>query len=86
MTAAGCSNSETVTVNVVPQLVLTSTLTPAPVCSGVVFNYTATSDVAGVTYTWKRNPIISINNNTGNNGTGANISDNLTSSAIVPVR
>ena len=85
LTAAGCSNTETVTVNVVPQLVLSSTLTPDPVCSGVVFNYTATSDVAGVTFIWKRNPIGSINNNTGNNGTGTSIAETLTSSAIVPV-
>ena len=85
ITAAGCLASQTVTVGVVPALVLSSTLTPSPVCSGTLFSYTATSDVPGVTYTFKRNAINTINNNTAGNGTGAVISEILTSSAFVPV-
>lgn len=85
MTAAGCSNSQTVTVNVVPDLVLSSTLTPAPICSGLLFAYTATSEVSGVSFSWKRNPITVINSNTGSNGSNASISENLSSSAVVPV-
>lgn len=85
MTAAGCSNSQTVTVNVVPDLVLSSTLTPAPVCSGTLFAYTATSEVSGVSFSWKRNPITVINSNTGSNGSNASISETLSSSALVPV-
>lgn len=85
MTAAGCSNTQTVTVNVVPDLVLSSTLTPAPVCSGTVFSYTATSEVSGVSFSWRRNAITSINSNTGNSGSDASISETLTSSAVVPV-
>ncbi|MCX6263126.1 MAG: hypothetical protein NTZ47_01105, partial [Bacteroidetes bacterium] len=85
ITAAGCLSSQTVTVGVVPALVLSSTLTPSPVCSGTLFSYTATSDVPGVTYTFKRNAINTINNNTAGNGTGAVISEILTSSAFIPV-
>ncbi|MCA6493124.1 MAG: gliding motility-associated C-terminal domain-containing protein [Chitinophagaceae bacterium] len=85
MTTAGCSNSQTVTVNVVPDLVLSSTLTPAPVCSGTLFAYTATSEVSGVSFSWKRNPISVINSNTGSNGSNASISETLSSSALVPV-
>lgn len=85
LTAAGCSNTQTVTVNVVPDLVLSSTLTPAPVCSGTIFAYSATSEVSGVSFSWRRNPIASINSNTGNNGSDAFIDETLTSSAIVPV-
>ncbi|MCA6486028.1 MAG: hypothetical protein IM547_11545, partial [Chitinophagaceae bacterium] len=85
MTAAGCSNTQTVTVNVVPDLVLSSTLTPAPVCSGTLFAYTATSEVSGVSFSWKRNPITVINSNTGSNGSNASISETLSSSALVPV-
>ena len=85
MTASGCANTQTVTVNVVPELILSSTLTPPPVCSGTVFAYTSTSDVAEVTYTWKRNPLTGINGNSGGNGTGAFISEMLTSSAAVPI-
>jgi gliding motility-associated-like protein len=85
ITAAGCLASQTVTVGVVPALILSSTRTPSPVCSGTLFSYTATSDVPGVTYTWKRIAITTINNNTAGNGTGAVISETLISSAFVPV-
>ncbi|MCA6487324.1 MAG: hypothetical protein IM534_05650, partial [Chitinophagaceae bacterium] len=85
LTASGCTNTQTVTVNVVPELILSSTLTPTPVCSGTVFAYTSTSDVAGVTFTWKRNPLAAINGNSGGNGTGAFISEILNSSAAIPV-
>jgi len=85
ITAAGCLASQTVTVGVVPALVLSSTLTPSPVCSGTIFSYTATSDVPGVAYTWKRNAINTINNNIAGSGTGAFISESLTSSEFVPV-
>jgi gliding motility-associated-like protein len=85
ITAAGCLASQTVTVGVVPALVLSSTLTPSPVCSGTLFSYTATSDVPGITYAWRRNAINTINNNTAGNGIGAFISETLTSSAFVPV-
>lgn len=85
LTAAGCSNTQTVTINVVPELILSSTLTPAPVCSGTVFTYTATSEVSGVSFSWRRNPITTINSNIGNSGTGASISETLTSSEVVPV-
>ncbi|TWW10228.1 hypothetical protein E3A20_07270, partial [Planctomyces bekefii] len=85
ITAAGCASSQTVTVGVVPNLILSSTLTPLPICNGTVFAYTATSDVPGVTYVWRRAAINSINNNIAGSGVGAVISESLTSSAIVPV-
>ena len=85
ITAAGCTNSQTVTVGVVPNIILSSTLTPSPICNGTVFAYTATSDVPGVTYAWRRAAISSINNNIAGSGVGAVINESLSSSAIVPV-
>ena len=56
LTANGCANSTTysviVTVNPTPEF--TSILAPAKICSGSVFNYTPTSQLAGATFSWTR--------------------------------
>ncbi len=48
---------------------LSSTLTPAPICSGTVFNYAPTSIVSGAAFTWTRAAVVGISN-TANSGTG----------------
>lgn len=51
LTANGCSNTQNVTVQVNPSPVLTSSLTPAPICSGSAFSYTPSSSTPGTTFT-----------------------------------
>jgi hypothetical protein len=46
-----------------PQVpMLSSTLTPPPVCSGTLFNYTPTSASPGATFTWTRAAVAGISN------------------------
>lgn len=85
-TLEGCSNSETVTVNInpLPQL---SSGQPAAICSGDTFTYSPTSTTAG-TYTWVRNAIAEINepSNSGTGIMGTNtISEVLTNNTSNPV-
>ena len=47
-------------VHVYPYPVLTSTATPDPLCNGVVFSYTPTSDVGGTSFMWNRATIAGI--------------------------
>jgi hypothetical protein len=66
----GGSQPFSITVNPLP--VLTSTLTPAYVCSGSVFNYTPTTSITGVTSTtfnWSRAAVTGISN-AASSGTG----------------
>ena len=70
----GCTNKQNVSVIVSPTPILTSTLTPPPICSNRVFSYTPTSNLAGTTYNWHRiaDPGIKVNGiaNTDGYGTG----------------
>jgi hypothetical protein len=75
LTANGCSNTEAITVRVMPVPVLTSTLTPNGICDSSIFNYTPVSATAGVTYSWVRPFVLGINSIAGS-GTG-NVSDTL---------
>lgn len=69
------------TVNPTPTL--SSTLTPAAICSGATFNYTSTSNVAGTTFSWQRLPATGV---TGGATTGTgNISQTLTNTTSNPV-
>ena len=52
--SAGCQTLQYVDVVVNPNPMLSSTLTPAAVCSGSPFSYTPTSATAGTTYAWTR--------------------------------
>ncbi|MCE9540500.1 MAG: gliding motility-associated C-terminal domain-containing protein, partial [Bacteroidetes bacterium] len=78
LTANGCTNPTTysviVTVNPTPEF--TSTLSPGRICSGSVFNYTPTSQLTGVTYTWTRPDVSGLSNIAGA-GAGA-IAETLT--------
>ena len=54
---AGCTGTGWVTLAtwaVNPYPVLTSTATPDPLCNGLVFSYTPTSDVGGTSFVWNR--------------------------------
>lgn len=68
----GCTNTTpvNVTVSVNPSPLLSSTLTPAAICSGATFAYTPTSNNNNVTFTWTRAAVSGISNLAAN-GTGA---------------
>ena len=83
LSANGCSNQQTVTVVVNPTPTLSSTLTPAAVCSGTPFNYTATSGVAGTTFSWTRGVVAFISNAAGS-GSSASISETLNNAGTTP--
>jgi hypothetical protein len=63
---------------------LSSTLTPSPICSDSLFNYTATSAVSGTTFSWSR-AVLSEIAEPATSGTGANISERLTNTSASPV-
>ncbi|MFY7885376.1 MAG: PKD-like domain-containing protein, partial [Dolichospermum sp.] len=62
LTANGCSNVETVSVDVYPTPVLTSTLTPASICNLTTFSYAPTSATSGTTFSWSRAAVAGITN------------------------
>lgn len=71
----------TVTVNPLPEL--SSSATPASVCSNASFTYTPTSSTAGASYVWSRLAVGGISN-TGNQGAG-NINEILLNTTINPI-
>ncbi len=60
LSASGCTSSQNVTVTVNPIPVLSSSLTPPPICSGTAFNYTPTSATPGTTFSWTRASVVGI--------------------------
>lgn len=79
-TAASCgSSAQSVTVSVKPLPVLNSSLTPAAICSGATFGYTATSATGGgaATFAWSRATVTGITE-AGNSGSSNPISQVLT--------
>jgi hypothetical protein len=79
----GCTGTPvTVTITVKPKPVLSSTLTPAAICSGSTFNYTPTSLTAGTTFSWTR---AAIPGGTAANSGAGSISEVLTTPATVNV-
>ncbi|MCK9413375.1 MAG: gliding motility-associated C-terminal domain-containing protein [Prolixibacteraceae bacterium] len=64
LSANGCTNPVTfnVVLQVNPAPVLTSGLTPPPICSGTVLSYTPTSSMAGTTFSWSRAAVAGISN------------------------
>ena len=86
LTAAGCSGAArtSVTVTVTQLAVLSSTLTPAAICSGTTFSYSATSTTTGATFSWIRAVVAGISNLAGS-GSTANISETLTNTTTGPV-
>jgi len=84
ITADGCSNTGqdvVVTVNPTPQL--SSTLTPAEICNGSTFVYTASSATSGSTFAWSRATIAGITE-PGTSGTG-DVSEVLTNTTTAPI-
>ena len=65
----GCGDTQNVSVIVYPHPVLTSSLTPSPVCSGATFSYSPTSNVESTNFTWSRAIQPGISNAAGS-GTG----------------
>ncbi|MEI8097830.1 MAG: PKD-like domain-containing protein [Sediminibacterium sp.] len=61
-TANGCTNNQNVTVQVNPTPALTTTLTPADICSGTSFNYIPSANIAGTSFIWSRSVIPAISN------------------------
>ena len=83
LSANGCSNKETISVNVYPTPELS--VTAATVCSGSPFSYTASSTtLLPVTFTWTRTPVAGITP-ASNSGSTAAASETLTSSSTAPV-
>jgi len=85
--SAGCAYPQTgtATVTVNPKPVLTSTLTPAGICSNTAFSYIPTSGVLNTTFAWRRDAIPGISNLSN---TGTDNPDELlenTTNAPIPV-
>jgi len=81
--SAGCTNTYNVLITVNPTPVLTSSLTPAAICSNSVFSYSPTSSTPGTIFSWSRSAVAGISNlaNTGVNNPNE-ILVNTTSSPI----
>jgi hypothetical protein len=84
-TANGCSRTQSVNVTVNPKATLTSTLTPAAICSGTAFTYTATSATTGTTYSWSRGVVAGITQATAGSGATASINETLTNTTTAPI-
>ena len=61
-TANSCTNIQNVNVQVNPSPALSTTLTPADICSGTNFNYFPTANIPGTSFIWSRSVIPSISN------------------------
>jgi gliding motility-associated-like protein len=83
LTANNCTNTQTVSVVVNPTALLSSTLTPAGICTNTVFAYTPSSATNGTTYAWSRAAVAGISNAAAT-GTGA-ISETLINTTVNPI-
>jgi len=85
VSANGCTNASVFNVDVTvnPRPVLSSTLTPAAICSGLTFGYTATSGTGGATFAWSRAAIGGILE-AANAGSG-DVSETLTNVTTAPI-
>ena len=84
LTANTCAGpAENVVVAVNPAPLLSSTQSPAAICSGT-FTYTATSATAGTTFSWTRATVAGISQ-AGTSGAVANISETLTNTTANPL-
>ncbi|MES2371806.1 MAG: PKD-like domain-containing protein [Bacteroidota bacterium] len=85
LSANGCSNTQTIPVIVNPQPVLSSTISPAAICSGAPFIYTAAATLASSpTFTWTRDVTANISGGTGS-GSSANVNETLVNSTTQPI-
>jgi hypothetical protein len=87
-TKGGCDGQhKDFTVRVYPTPTLSSSLTPAAICSGETFNYTATSATSATTsvaFSWTRAAVAGITPNTGA-GNSATVNETLTNTTADPV-
>jgi uncharacterized repeat protein (TIGR01451 family) len=83
MEIGGCENTQTVFVTVKPTPVLSTDLTPEPICSGELFSYEPDSETEGTTFTWQRANMAGIEP-AGNTGTG-NPNETLTNTTDEPI-
>jgi hypothetical protein len=83
--ANGCDNPQNIIVTVNPIPKLSSTKTPAAICSGTSFDYTSISATAGTTFSWSRVTVPGITSNAQNLGTGSTVSEILTNSNTSPI-
>ncbi len=84
-TPNACLNTQTVTVLINPSPILTTTLNPAAICSGTLFNYIPASATTGVTYSWNRTVQPAISNGPGAGSGPVNPSELLVNATINPV-
>jgi hypothetical protein len=82
-TANGCSSIQNVVVVVNPTPILSSTLTPAAICSGATFSYTPTSTTLGSSFSWSRLTTSGIIQ-PSNSGSGI-INETLTNTTTGPI-
>ncbi|HOW26600.1 MAG TPA: HYR domain-containing protein, partial [Bacteroidales bacterium] len=87
LTANNCSNTQSVTITITqPPLLTINEPDPPTVCSGHPFNFNATSETDGTTFTWTRPFVTGISNPPGA-GTG-DINEtliNITTNEYIPV-
>jgi len=85
LTANGCASPSTynVVVTVKPVPVLTSTVSPQPICSNSVFSYSPTSGTPGTIFNWSRAIVPGISNPAAS-GTG-NPDEILINDTIIPI-
>lgn len=83
ITSSGCTNTQNVVVAVNPTPSLSTTLTPAAVCSGNTFTYNPASTPGGGLFSWARSAITGIANAAGN-GVG-NASEILVNTTLNPI-
>lgn len=81
--AAGCINTQNVTLMVNPTPQLNTTLTPAAICDSTFFSYTPGSNTSNATFAWTRPTVPNITNAAGS-GTGS-VNERLRNSASFPV-
>ncbi len=85
LSATGCINSTLYSVVVIvnPNPTLTSSLTPAAICSNTVFSYSPTSGTAGTSFSWSRAALPGISNSSAS-GTG-NPGETLINTTTSPI-
>ncbi|MFZ2339055.1 MAG: PKD-like domain-containing protein, partial [Bacteroidales bacterium] len=86
LSANGCTNSTIFNVDVIvnPMPVMSSTLTPDPVCSGTTFTYIPQSLTTGTTFDWTRAEVAGISTSGSGSGTD-NPNEILTNNTNNPV-
>ena len=84
MWANGCMNAQNVTVRVNPTATLNSESMALPLCSGDMFNYTASSATPGASLNWSMVPAAGVYTTGATSGTG-NINEVLVNNSGVPV-